>query len=267
MQASPLFDNEIAPPHPFLMALESRVFMELAVFALLRPFLGSLPRGDGHAVLVVPGFVQDELAVTPLRQTLRRMGYEAHIWDQGRNLGFSKAALASLRAQARRLAEVTRRKVSVIGWSLGGVFARELAFEIPDQLRLVITLGSPFGRNPHASSVRWLYELINRHRADEIDDEMVLRIRRPLPVPSTAIYSRSDGIVSWQTCIDDVICDTNENIEVVGSHSGMGFNAQVLWIIADRLAQPSGTWKPMSSAREARDDPRALLGMGRTQCP
>ena len=137
------------------------------------------------------------------------------------------------------------RKVSVIGWSLGGVFARELAFEIPDQLRLVITLGSPFGRNPHASSVRWLYELINRHRADEIDDEMVLRIRRPLPVPSTAIYSRSDGIVSWQTCIDDVICDTNENIEVVGSHSGMGFNAQVLWIIADRLAQPTGSWRPM----------------------
>ncbi len=245
MQSSRLFDTDISPPHPFLIALESRAFMELAAFALLRPFLGLLQRGDGHAVLIIPGFVQDELAVAPLRQAIRRMGYEARTWDQGRNLGFSKAALASLRAQVRALAESTQRKVSVVGWSLGGVFARELAFEIPDRIRLVITMGSPFGRNPHASSVRWLYDLINRHRPDEIDDEMVLRIRKPLPVPSTAIYSRSDGIVSWRTCIDDVIGDTNENIEVFGSHSGMGFNAQVLSIIADRLAQPSGTWKPM----------------------
>ena len=210
--------------------------MELGAFVLCRPFFGLLPRGDGHPVLLVPGFVQDGKAVTPLRNALRRLGYEAHTWDQGRNLGFSKAALASLRAQAEALARHTNKKVSVIGWSLGGIFARELAFEIPDRLRRVITMSSPFGRNPQASNMRWFYEAVTQF--DDIDDEMVLRIRQPPPVPSTAIYSRMDGIVAWETCIEESLSARNENVEILGSHAGLGFNVQALWVIADRLARP-----------------------------
>ena len=206
-----------------------------------------LPIGDGHPVLIVPGFVQSTSSVVPLRQVLRRLGYDAHTWDQGRNLGFSKNALASLRAQAHTLVDSTNQKVSVIGWSLGGIFARELAFEIPDQIRLVMTLASPFGCNPRASNMIWLYDLMTKHNGDGIDDQMAMRIRQPLPVPSTAIYSRSDGIVSWRTCIEEALCSTNENIEVLGSHSGMGFNVQVHRVIADRLAQPLGSWKPMAA--------------------
>lgn len=246
MQAPPLFDTDITPPHLFLLAMEYRALLELGFFVMCRPFLPLLPQGDGHGVLIVPGFVQDEKAVAPMRKALRRLGYQAHTWDQGRNLGFSKAALASLRAQAEALAESTQKRVSVIGWSLGGIFARELAFEIPDELRLVITLASPFGRNPQASNMRWIYDLVTKHRVDEIDDAMVVRIRQPLPVPSTAIYSRMDGIVAWETCIEETLSRTNENIEVLGSHSGLGFNVQVLYVIADRLAQQSGAWRKMS---------------------
>src|SRR5258706_7180001 len=248
MKSPPLFDTDIVAPPAFLLAMEYRALLELGTFLMCRPFRPLLPRGDGHAVLIVPGFVQDERAVAPLQKSLCGLGYQAHTWDQGRNLGFSKAALASLRAQADALAQSTQQKVSVIGWSLGGIFARELAFEIPDELRLVITLSSPFGRNPHASNMRWIYDLMTKNRVDEIDDEMVLRIREPLPVPSTAIYSRTDGIVACETCIEEALCDTNENVEVLGSHSGLGFNVQVLDVIADRLAQPKDAWRKMSFA-------------------
>ena len=242
MHASTLFDPDIRPPHPLLLAMEYRALMELGAFVLCRPLFGLLPRGDGHPVLIVPGFVQNETAVAPLRRALRRIGYEANSWDQGRNLGFTKAALASLRAQAEALVGTTHEKVSIIGWSLGGIFARELAFEIPDHLRRVITLASPFGRNPHASNMRWLYEAVSQ--ADDIDDEMVRRIRQPLPVPATAIYSRMDGIVSWETCIEESPSGMNENVEVLGSHSGLGFNLQALWVIADRLARPVANSTP-----------------------
>jgi len=248
MQSTTLFDPTIVPPHPMLFAMEYRAMAELGTFMLSRPFFPLMKRGDGHPVLIIPGFVQDETAVKPLRQALRRVGYQAHTWEQGRNLGFSKAALASLRSQVENLAQESGQKVSVIGWSLGGIFARELAFEVPDALRLVITLASPFGRNPNASNMRWLYELMTKDKVDEIDDEMVLRIRQPLPVPSTAIYSRMDGIVAWETCVEEVLCDTNENVEVLGSHSGLGYNVQALSVIANRLAQPVGAWKRMHAA-------------------
>jgi hypothetical protein len=155
--------------------------------------------------------------------------------------------LASLREQTESLVANTGKRVSVIGWSVGGLFARELAFSIPQHLRLVITLAAPFGRNPKASRMRWIYDRVNKNIVDGIDDEMLLRIRQPLPVPSTAIYSRQDGIVAWQTCIEETLSDSNENVEVLGTHSGLGFNVQVLNVIADRLAQKIGAWKPMSA--------------------
>lgn len=111
----------------------------------------------------------------------------------------------------------------------------------------MITLASPLGRNPQARKLQSSYDLVNKGGVDEIDDEMVMRIRAPLPVPSSAIYSRTDGIVAWQSCVEEVLTDSNENVEVLGSHSGRGFNLQVLWVIADRLAQSADDWRPMGS--------------------
>ncbi|MEJ8851202.1 alpha/beta hydrolase [Variovorax rhizosphaerae] len=240
------FESAIAPSAPLLLGLEYRALAEFGVFMMSQPLQWLLPRGDSHAVIIIPGLVQSGVAVTPLRNALRRLGYDAHTWDQGRNLGFSKAELHSVREQAEELAGSTGKKVSIIGWSLGGIYARELAFEIPDVLRQVITLAAPFSGDATTSNVQWLYDTVTKSRAGEIDDAMAMRIRGQLPVPSTAIYSRTDGFVAWQSCIDEHLCDTNENIEVCSSHSGLGFNAQVLYVIADRLAQPDGRWRKMS---------------------
>jgi pimeloyl-ACP methyl ester carboxylesterase len=136
-----------------------------------------------------------------------------------------------------------QRKVSLIGWSLGGVFAREMARRTPEQVRSVITLGSPFAGEPRASNAWQLYEAVSERRADDWPERE--RMKSPPPVPATAIFSRTDGIVAWQGCLERR-SPTSENIEVDGSHCGLGHNPVVLYAIADRLAQPEGQWKPFN---------------------
>ena len=132
------------------------------------------------------------------------------------------------------------RKVSLIGWSLGGVYARELAKALPDHVRCVITLGTPLTADPDATNASSLYRLLNSDPADERawDD-----LRIPPPLPTTSIYSRSDGIVAWQSSVQ--ACGAAaENIEVEASHIGLAVNPAALYALADRLSQPEGTWKP-----------------------
>jgi len=143
-----------------------------------------------------------------------------------------------------RLAELFARygkKVSLIGWSLGGIFAREIARRAPSQVRSVITLGSPFAGAPKASNAWKLYERASRQSVEDWPHRE--RMKTPPPVPSTAIYSRSDGIVAWQGCRERP-GPLSENIEVEGSHCGLGHNPAVLYAVADRLAQPEGGWRP-----------------------
>ena len=142
-----------------------------------------------------------------------------------------------------RLAELHARyraKVSLIGWSLGGVFAREMARRAPAQVRSVITLGSPFAGAPKASNAWKLYERASQRSVEDWPDRE--RMKTAPPVPSSAIFSRSDGIVAWQGCLERE-GPTAENIEVEGSHCGLGHNPTVLYAIADRLAQPEGAWR------------------------
>ena len=195
-----------------LLALEApRAALEAASLGPALPWLARAPRGDGHPVLVLPGYLASDASTRVLRAFLRSLGYTPHGWGLGRNRGPHSELLGSLR---ERLAKVAGdERVSLVGWSLGGVFARELAKAEPARVRAVITLGSPFGD------------------------------REPPPVPTTAIYSKSDGIVDWQMCREGAAPHT-ENIELVGSHCGLGFHPLALLAIADRLAQPEGRWKP-----------------------
>jgi pimeloyl-ACP methyl ester carboxylesterase len=146
-----------------------------------------------------------------------------------------------------RLRELRARyakRVSLIGWSLGGIYARELARRFPDDVRQVITLGTPF-RNVEATNVpRFLRAILERR---PLPDEQSYRalLADPLPVPSTAIYSRSDGIVHWESC-QELAGPRSENIEVASSHLGLGHHPVVLLTVADRLAQPEGTWAPFA---------------------
>jgi pimeloyl-ACP methyl ester carboxylesterase len=229
-----------APPSRALLLLEMRALAELAAFYSMIPLLRLAPAGDGHPVLVLPGLAASDVSTRPLRAFLRDRGYRAHGWKLGRNLGPRPGVEAGMQARLAGLHERYGRKVSVIGWSLGGVYARELARRAPAQVRSVITLGSPFAGEPRASNAWQLYEFASGRSADDWPHRA--RMKEPPPVPATAIYSRSDGIVAWRGCMERE-GPASENIEVQGSHSGLGHNPAVLFAIADRLAQPEGQWQ------------------------
>ena len=236
----------LRPPSKLLWLTEYRAFWEFGFALTAAPLLLTAPRGDGHPVLVLPGFLVSDLSTAMLRNYLNLLGYDAHGWELGRNLGGIAKNRAALRARLSELHERTGKKVTVIGWSLGGVYARDLGVAMPDAIRSVITLGSPFSRSPHASNISDIYEAVSgegpwTEGAHEFD-----AIAGDLQVPSTSIYSKVDGIVSWRSSVLHANART-ENIEVIGaSHVGLGVNAPVLWAVADRLAQPEGTFVPFS---------------------
>ncbi len=231
-------------PWPGLLLLESRVLLELAALAPAYPLLQRAPRGDGHPVLVLPGLMASDLSTRPLRGFLRGRGYAAHGWKLGRNLG-PQPEIA--RAMAERLHELyvrAGRRVSLVGWSLGGIYARELARRFPTLVRQVITLASPF-RDVSATNVPAFLRTTAENGSRRLPEERELRaaLAEPVPVPSTAIYSRTDGIVAWQSCREED-GPQRESIEVATSHLGMGHHPVVLLTIADRLALPEGEWRP-----------------------
>lgn len=225
---------DATPPSPLLLLLEGRALAEFGAMLLSWPLLGRLPRGDGHAVWVLPGFGASDHSTQPLRRALARLGYDARGWGQGRNLGMRRSLRAQLDARVDALFRAHGR-LSLIGWSLGGVYARELARSAPQRVRRVITLGSPFNHHPRANNADRLYRLINGGDTG-IDWEGFHRRRTPPPVPCTAIYSKTDGIVHWRCSMEEAAPHT-ENVEVQGSHLGLGVNVQVLHAIAERLAR------------------------------
>ena len=235
---------ELRPPARSLFLTE--VPRALSEVATLRWFSGPLsraPKGDGHPVMVLPGFTASDSSTRVLRRFLERRGYSTVGWGLGRNLG--PTPLLDGRIQ-ERLEDVYRehgRKVSLIGQSLGGIFAREVGRAAPDLTRQVITLGSPFGGVPGAASnIQSLYEDVTGGSVEEVDADLLATLEVAPPVPTTAIYSRGDGIVHWRSCIQRQ-GEQAENLEVTGSHCGMGFNALVLYAVAERLAQPEDQWQ------------------------
>jgi pimeloyl-ACP methyl ester carboxylesterase len=241
MEASELEQDTLKPPSGRLLLSEGRALVEFGALLGAYPLLRTLPEGDGHPVLIFPGFVASDASTAPLRAFLRRHGYAAHGWNLGRNLGLKPGLNEAKLARLKELHRQYGRKVSLIGWSLGGIYARELAKRVPDDIRMVITLGSPFKGHPRATHVARLYELLSGHTIDEARARYELSV--PPPVPTTAIFSRSDGIVAWQNCVEAPGPQT-ENIEIRSSHIGMGVHPVALYAIADRLAQREGNWTP-----------------------
>jgi pimeloyl-ACP methyl ester carboxylesterase len=229
------------PPGPLLQLLESRAWFEAGASLALMPVWRLAPDGDGHPVVVLPGLAASDDSTRILRGFLRARGYAATGWRQGRNLGFRPGVLAAVRSLLVELADVHGRKVSLIGWSLGGIFARELAKEVPQVVRQVITLASPFTGHPRATNAFRLYEYVSGHRIGV--PEVHEPLRAPPPVPTTSIWSRTDGIVSWR-CSVERERPFVENIEINASHFGIGAHPLALYAIAERLAQPEGEWRP-----------------------
>jgi hypothetical protein len=235
--------NRMRPPSRFLLALELRTFPELGGFLASLPLLTAMaPRGDGHPVLVLPGLVTSDRSTMALRNFLKSRGYAAYGWELGRNYGPLPGIERGMIERVEQLYEKHGRKVSLVGWSLGGIYARQLAKMMPDKVRQVITLGSPFAGDPRATNAWKLYEYTSGHKVDDRERHMGGAISDPPLVPTTAIYSRTDGICHWQNCIERETA-TTENIEVEGSHCGLGHHPAAVYAIADRLAQPEGAWK------------------------
>ena len=223
-----------------------RAALEAASLFGAGPLLSTLPRGDGHPVLVLPGFMASDQSTGILRRWLGRLGYPAHPWTFGRNLGPRGDLVERMVRRTLELADAYGQPLSLVGQSLGGIYAREISRQAPGAVRQIITLGSPFGAlesggtNPGVS--RLFESSTGKTRAELAEENLFVEMREPPPVPCTAVFSKTDGIAHWQVCIERDAPHT-DNVEIVGSHCGMGFNPVVLWIVADRLAQARGDWQ------------------------
>jgi pimeloyl-ACP methyl ester carboxylesterase len=235
----------VKPPSKTLLMLEfARTPWEIGAHYLARPVLSLAPKGDGHMVMAIPGFLANDLTTKAMRMYLKRCGYKTSGWKQGTNYGYSDEVGGNLVRRVSKLFE-KHGKISLVGQSLGGVYACELARMYPHMVRFVITLGSPYADIENASNVMWLYKRINGEDHGKRFDYQPRRFQIPPPVPTTSIYSKTDGIITWQS--SDLDKNNNgqcESVEILGSHIGMSFNPHSLWVVANRLAQPEDDWQP-----------------------
>jgi pimeloyl-ACP methyl ester carboxylesterase len=236
----------VRPPSVLLLMLESLSIWEYATLPCTSPLLAVTPFGDGHPVLVLPGFGGSDHSTAPMRVLLRLKGYDTHGWTLGSNIGPHPRIVRAIARKLLDLHERTGRRVSIIGWSLGGVLARELGRTHPEAVRQVITMASPFRFRPgDRGYASMLYDAIGPKDMPFDNWTLPEQHRIELSMPSTSIYSRTDGIVRWHTCIDEQGA-LRENIGVRATHLGLGSNIAALIAIADRLAQPEGQWYPFS---------------------
>lgn len=230
-------ERSAAAPHWGLLAMEpARACYELV--AGMMASKGDYPRGDGHPVVIFPGLAADSLSTRPLRQLCERLGYATYDWGRGQNTGPEGDPARWFDGLARDVRSLTRshgQPVSLIGWSLGGIYAREVAKRLGAAARQVITLGTPFAGTADETNAVWLYRRLNGEHPPA-RPSLAQRVARAPRVPTTSIYTRSDGVVAWQACVQPGSHSHVENVEVKGSHCGLGWNAEVLEIVARKLS-------------------------------
>ena len=225
------------PPNLVLALSDGpRALADAACLQLASPLLHKLPKtGRRRSVMVIPGFLGDDRGNGPLIRFLRHLGYTATGWRQGRNLGPESFTEDSLTAAMTPLIEAGDGKVALIGHSLGGIYAREIARMSPENIQQVITLGSPFGQgHQHASHASRLYQRLNPQPDTRDNDDS---LNTPPPVPTTAIYTKGDGVVNWRTSLQHGDDHDVHTIKVAGSHIGLNLNAAVWFWVAKKLAE------------------------------
>ena len=228
----------------WLFSEPGRALTELAISMPYKNRFKNEKAGDGHPVLVLPGFMSSGSSTSFLRNFISELGYDVYEWGLGRNFG--KVEYIGLIVESLdEIYKKTGKQATLIGWSLGGVFARQVAKERPDLVRQVITLGSPFAGITEPNNVSWIYTLVSGGEKVK-NTNLALLENLPIPagVPTTAIYSKEDGIVPWTACMEQLEDEMHQNIRVIGSHIGLGVNPCVLTIVADRLQHSKKDWKP-----------------------
>lgn len=212
-----------------------------ALLELCSAKVGSLSpvRGDGHPVVIYPGLGAGALTTSQLRGHLKNCNFEVHDWDLGVNTGpdgLFDEWLPNLVERVRELHALYQRRVSLVGWSLGGIYAREIAKCCPRIVRQVITMGTPHKAMADANHAGTLFKLLGGDTS-QLTPDLLARLSERPPVPTTSIYSESDGVVCWQGCLEEPAPGV-ENVPVHASHLGMPTHPEVLRIVASRLAQP-----------------------------
>lgn len=235
------------PPFRHTLSEVPRTMLEIGSLVAILPALAALPKGDGHPVMVLPGFMAGDESTYVLRQYLNLMGYKALPWKLGRNTGKPEILEYRLGERFEEISEGYDGKISLIGQSLGGVFAREIARKQAMKVKQVITLGSPFSVG-HASSVNTMVEKLFENQSGMTIETIRERLgvsdhEKAPPVPMTAIYSKGDGIVNWRACKELESGAKIQNIEIRGSHCGMAFNPVIYYIIRNRLSQLEDSWE------------------------
>lgn len=227
----------------FRLAVES-CFLKLEE----QRILDQAPEGDGHPVIFLPGFFGGDHTTRLLRCCVQKRGYKTYGWECGINLGLRERVLRDFPVLVERVRQETGKNPTLVGHSLGGVIAREFSREFPDKVRQVITVGTPFGAAMNFQTIpktlKAIFTMVAPMNADLLQDqEMALRGLTPPPVPTTSIFSKTDGIVEWTASLNPR-APRAENIEVNASHIGLIAHSQTLKIVLDRLGQSEDRWRP-----------------------
>jgi pimeloyl-ACP methyl ester carboxylesterase len=199
--------------------------------------LALAPKGDGHPILFLPGFFGGDLTTHIARRYFRMKGYRTYGWGLGTNFGPSEARMEKLVARFKDIYEKNGQKpISIVGHSLGGLYARELAKTYPEMVRRVITLGTPIVKiDEGMDELRAAFEFLNPQTEHLNKRELLQELADPPPVETTVIYTKLDGIVHYRSCKQPDPPDYVENIVVPGSHCGLIVNAQAFHIMVERL--------------------------------
>jgi pimeloyl-ACP methyl ester carboxylesterase len=235
-------DKTVKPPSFALLATEGRGLLDIPALFAAAPFLAAAPHGKPHPVLVLPGLGADDRSTIAIRGFLERLGSQVYGW--GRDADVSAVA-----AQVAKLREDSGLKVSLIGWSRGGIIAREVVRQVPNSVRMVISLGSPFAA-PGANNVRATWKLLTGKKYEPPTPERVSRLAQPTsPVDVDLHARRRDGRLGR---VPGARRQRAGERRGQNPHIGLGFHAPALWVIADRLAQPAGIWKPPRTSKSTR---------------
>ena len=216
------------PPLFYFLTEIPRAFIEYVKVVFFMRKYKTRTTGDGHPFLIVPGFMGSDTSTAVLRKFLYRMGFSPHGWGLGRNYA-DLEEVDILEKKVDELHEKYQSKVTLIGWSLGGVYARQLAKLRPEKVNHLITLGSPYMGVTKPNRAELTYRMMKKgERIGEVVVDWLEKLPEPISIPSTAFYSKRDGIVSWKTCREENHDHKHQNIEVSSSHIGMGWNQEVL---------------------------------------
>ena len=226
--------------------LELRAPLDWATLLLRAPQLLKAPRGDGRPVMLLPGYGTDEASMRPLGGYLSYLGYDVHEWGLGRNGGHVDRYTQEIGQKTRELYDTLGEPLTLIGWSLGGVIARETARLFASCVREVITLGTPVLGGPKYTAAAERFAAQAQIDLDEFEKEVHARNSIGIRQPLTCIFSKSDGVVGWRASVDTYNAHAR-NIEVKSSHFGLGANGRVWRLIADILAESSPRPRPASN--------------------